>query len=271
MVATMEAEDADFVKLSAWLVHDLQTHVTGLFDSPSGMPHPCATDMQRQGFACACLCLCLFVCFSPPLAAASTAPLFSIHALLSRPLLSLCPALAALSEQFLYTYGFSFLYRRALFPTFSFAATSWGEDQDILRRVRDAGKKLGLHRDLAGICLHNQHGENCSRSFAHVSISRPMLEASPLGHLLDALPVIGTALARRGVQSDGGTYNDPSERGQKVVIRSGVTGGLFVWTAQLEEHNGDADATLEAFTHWLWSGDSAARHPLSPDSLLHLL
>ena len=173
----------------------------------------------------------------------------------------LCPALTALSEQFLYTYGFSFLYRRALFPIFSFAATSWGEDQDILRRVRDAGKKLALHRDLAGICLHNQHGENCSRSFAHVGVSRKMLEASPLGHLLDALPVIGKALARRAVQSDGGTYTDPSERGQKVVIRSDVIGGLFVWTSQLEEHNRDADSTLEAFTDWLWSGDPTARRP----------
>lgn len=78
------------------------------------------------------------------------------------------PALTAITDQFLYTYGFSFLYRRGLFPAFSFAATSWGEDQDILSRVRDAGKTIALHRDVAGICLHNQHGENCSRSFAQV-------------------------------------------------------------------------------------------------------
>ena len=38
------------------------------------------------------------------------------------------PSLAPLTEQFLYTYGFSFLYRRKLFPAFSFAATSWGEE-----------------------------------------------------------------------------------------------------------------------------------------------
>lgn len=28
----------------------------------------------------------------------------------------------------------------------------------------DAGKKLALHRDLTGICLHNQHGENWCES-----------------------------------------------------------------------------------------------------------
>ena len=48
---------------------------------------------------------------------------------------------AQLREQFVYTYGFSFLYRRALFPTFSFMDTSWGEDQDILKRVRDAAEE----------------------------------------------------------------------------------------------------------------------------------
>ena len=74
------------------------------------------------------------------------------------------PTLASLREQFPFTYGFSFLYRRALFPTFSFLATSWGEDQDILRRVREAGRKVVLYGDRQGLCLHNQHGENCSRS-----------------------------------------------------------------------------------------------------------
>ena len=119
----------------------------------------------------------------------------------------------------LHSYGFSFLYRRALFPTFSFADTSWGEDQDILRRVRDAGRKLVLHRDLAGICLHNQHGENCSRSFAQAAIPRAMLEATPLSHLLDALPLIGGALAKRGFTADGGTYE---HEGRDVTVTSEV-------------------------------------------------
>ena len=54
-----------------------------------------------------------------------------------------------------------------------------------------------------------------------------------LGHLLDALPVIGKALAKRATVSDGGSYN---EGGQKVTVRSNVYGGLFVWSQQLEEH-----------------------------------
>lgn len=227
MVAAMEAEDADFVKLSSWLVHDLQTDQTGLFDADTPMPHP---------------------------------------------------TLGALREQFLFTYGFSFLYRKALFPTFSFLATSWGEDQDILRRVRDAGKTLALHRDLAGICLHNQHGENCSRSFAHVPVERRLLEASPLGHLLDALPVIGSALTRRGVQVDGGAYAiTKGGVGEEVVVKSEVVGGLFVWTLEVARNGGNIEATLESFTHWLWSGNGFSKEryaklglqrPRPPDSLL---
>ena len=82
----MEVHRADFVKLSAWFVHDLQSDTTGHFDGDAETwPHP---------------------------------------------------QLLQLREQFVYTYGFSFVYRRELFPTFSFAATSWGEDQDILKKVR---------------------------------------------------------------------------------------------------------------------------------------
>ena len=32
-LAAMEAEEADFVKLSAWLIHDLQSGDTGMFDA----------------------------------------------------------------------------------------------------------------------------------------------------------------------------------------------------------------------------------------------
>ena len=169
MVATMEAEAADFIKLSAWYVHDLQTGSTGHFDGEGDWPHP---------------------------------------------------QLIQLREQFIYTYGFSFLYRRDLFPTFSFADTSWGEDQDILKRVRQAGRKLVLFRDTEGICVHNQHGENCSRSFAQVSVPHATLALSPLGHLLDALPIIGSALAKRIIIDDDGAYDG-------VVVTSEVRGHLL--------------------------------------------
>ena len=91
MVAAMERDGADFVKLSSWLVHDLQTGSTGRFDADGEWPNA---------------------------------------------------ALAGLRDNFVYTYGFSYLYRRDLFPTFSFAATSWGEDQDILHRVRQARHRI---------------------------------------------------------------------------------------------------------------------------------
>ena len=92
-----------------------------------------------------------------------------------------------------------------------------------------------LHRDAVGLCLHNQHGENCSRSFAQASVPRDTLAASPLGPLLDALPVIGAALARRPLEKD--SYE---EGGQ--TVRSDVAGGLFVWDAQLARHADGARA-----------------------------
>ena len=228
MVRAMEAEGADFVKLSSWLVHDLQTGVSGLFDADTPMPHS---------------------------------------------------QLTSLREQFLFTYGFSFLYRRALFPTFSFLETSWGEDQDILRRVREAGRRIALHRDLTGICLHNQHGENCSRSFAQAAVSDAMLRASPLGPMLDALPLIGRALTTRLTQADGGSYAlTPGKNAEsEVVIKSEVVGGLFVWVSQLERNGGNVKATLDSFTKWLWSGNGFSKEryaklglerPRPPDELI---
>jgi len=189
---------ADFVKLSAWLVHDLQSGATGIFDAELEMPHP---------------------------------------------------KLRSLRDQFLYTYGFSFLYKRNLFPTFSFMATSWGEDQDILKRVREGGRAVALFRDTVGLCLHNQHGENCSRSFAQRSVPFEGLARTPLGPLLSALPDIARALTNdRKTGKDSGVY------GNKVV-KSEVAGGLFCWDQQLDARGRDEDVTLKAFTDWLWSGN----------------
>ena len=219
-------------------VHDLQTHVTGLFDAGSGMPHKSLEPLiDRFTYTCAA-------------SRSSTAPRLSPTAS------SMHAWLMHVRVRGVHRYGFSFLYRASLFPTFSFMDTSWGEDQDILARVLDAGRTLALHRDLTGICLHNQHGENCSRSLAQVVVSRRLLEASPLGPLLDALPVIGRALARRGHTADGGQY---TERGQRVTVASDVAGGLFVWSEQLKAHGDDGDATVEAFTAWLWSGNGFSK------------
>jgi len=249
MLAAMTKADADFVKLSSWLVHDLQTGATGRFDADAPFGHE---------------------------------------------------ALRPMREQFLYTYGFSFMYRRALFPTFSFASTSWGEDQDILRRVREAGRRVALHRDEAGICLHNQHGENCSRSFAQATLRLDELRTTPLAPLLGALPLIARELAgRRGLEEDDGAYEMPragsggagggggggggggagsgggggggggagaggvrgggGRGGGSVVVTSATSGGLFRWDAEVARHGGDAAATLDAFTKWLWSGNGFSK------------
>ena len=44
-------------------------------------------------------------------------------------------------------------------------------------------------------------------------------------------------------------------RVEQVVVKSDCVGGLFVWAHQLERRGSDVNATLEAFTHWLWSGN----------------
>ena len=103
-----------------------------------------------------------------------------------------------------------------------------------------------------------------------------MLEAAPLGHMLDALPTISRALTKRGFTRDGGVY----DAGDQVVhIKSKIVGGLFVWSSQLSRHHGNADATLEAFTEWLWSGNgfSSDRYaklglerPQAPSELVQL-
>ena len=38
-----------------------------------------------------------------------------------------------------------------------------------------------------------------------------------------------------------------------------MDGGLFVWDRQLKRNGGDADATVHAFTAWLWSGNGFSK------------
>ena len=71
------------------------------------------------------------------------------------------------------TYGFSFVYEKSLFPAFTFVDTNWGEDQAILAELNRVGVPVAFHADREGICIHNQHGENCSRSFCHTAVDWP--------------------------------------------------------------------------------------------------
>lgn len=90
------------------------------------------------------------------------------------------------------------------------------------------------------------------RSFAQLAVPKEELEASPLGPLLDALPIIGRALAKRLLVGDNGLYETKSKT---VKVQSSVIGGLFVWSDQLSALHGDTNAVVEAFTTWLWSGN----------------
>ena len=83
---------------------------------------------------------------------------------------------------------------------------------------------------------------------------------------------------KRSVQADGGRYT--LSRGgvaDDVVVQSEVVGGLFIWAYELQRNGGDVSATLESFTHWLWSGNGFSKEryaklglerPRPPDSLL---
>lgn len=42
-------------------------------------------------------------------------------------------------------------------------------------------------------------------------------------------------------------------------MTSATSGGLFRWDAEVARHGGDAAATLDAFTKWLWSGNGFSK------------
>ena len=220
MLGAMAAQDAKFVKLSAWFVHDMGSGAWGHFDI--------------DGFD----------------ARTKLGARLRLH-----------PNLAKLSSQFLLTYGFSFVYEKSLFPAFTFVDTNWGEDQAILAELNRVGVPVAFHADREGICIHNQHGENCSRSFCHtaVDVAAFTRAGSPLKRGVDeAIPLIRDTLYR------GRNAVQPIRQRSDAACVSHLEGGLFIWETQLALIAGGRDPaaddapireTFRAFETWIYSGN----------------
>ncbi|KAK7230815.1 mitochondrial carrier protein [Aureococcus anophagefferens] len=201
MLGAMAAQDAKFVKLSAWFVHDMGSGAWGHFDIDG------FDDTTELGAR-----------------------------------LRLHPNLAKLSSQFLLTYGFSFVYEKSLFPAFTFVDTNWGEDQAILAELNRVGVPVAFHADREGICIHNQHGENCSRSFCHtaVDVAAFTRAGSPLKRGVDeAIPLIRDTLYR------GRNAVQPIRQRSDAPCVSHLEGGLFIWETQLALVAGGRDPAAD--------------------------
>ncbi|KAH8073728.1 hypothetical protein JL720_10798 [Aureococcus anophagefferens] len=201
MLGAMAAQDAKFVKLSAWFVHDMGSGAWGHFDIDG---FDARTELGAR--------------------------------------LRLHPNLAKLSSQFLLTYGFSFVYEKSLFPAFTFVDTNWGEDQAILAELNRVGVPVAFHADREGICIHNQHGENCSRSFCHtaVDVAAFTRAGSPLKRGVDeAIPLIRDTLYR------GRNAVQPIRQRSDAPCVSHLEGGLFIWETQLALVAGGRDPAAD--------------------------
>ena len=140
MLACMRRENARFVKLSAWFVHDLATGAWGHFDAAG-------FDVSDGGLGAR---------------------------------IGLHPGLARLGNQFLMTYGFSFVYEKALFPAFTFVDTNWGEDQAILAELNRVGVPVAFHADRAGICIHKTQRDTTASRASGLLTSRSSVPSEPM-------------------------------------------------------------------------------------------
>lgn len=69
-------------------------------------------------------------------------------------------------EDNLWGYGFSYVYRKALYPTLSFnPQDNWGEDLQFLHKVGQAGYACQAIADTQGLVMHIVHSSNTSRMF----------------------------------------------------------------------------------------------------------
>lgn len=74
--------------------------------------------------------------------------------------------LRAALHDFLWGYGFSYVYRRHVSSTVQFdPRKNWGEDLDFLMRLRNQGYRIGRFPDHEGMVLHIMHVNNNARIF----------------------------------------------------------------------------------------------------------
>ena len=65
----------------------------------------------------------------------------------------------------IFGYGFSYVFRKSVLDRARFPDADFGEDYDLVLRMREAGMRINLRPDDQGLVLHMIHTSNCSRVF----------------------------------------------------------------------------------------------------------
>ena len=152
--------------------------------------------------------------------------------------LRLHPDLAKFKDNYVRTYGFSYVYEKAITDKFAFHDKSWGEDTALLAAAVGTKVPCAMVPDRDGVCLHIQHGDNCSISLCHRAVDGDRFERP---HSADAAPVAKLLDAAQDCLA-------------AVPVPDEAVGGMFVWEHELRQRRFDADATLAAFVAWLKGG-----------------
>ena len=78
----------------------------------------------------------------------------------------------------LWGYGFSYVYRKSLYPTIQFyPEDNWGEDLRFLHQVGQAGHMCQAIPDTQGLVMHIIHSSNTSRMFPQYHLPTFVIEA----------------------------------------------------------------------------------------------
>lgn len=71
----------------------------------------------------------------------------------------------AVEDRNLFGYGFSYVFRKDVFERVRFPDVNFGEDYELVVRMRDAGLRPVHRHDDRGLALHMLHARNCSAVF----------------------------------------------------------------------------------------------------------
>jgi glycosyltransferase involved in cell wall biosynthesis len=140
MIASLEAERADFANLSSWFLFDLRHDLFGFWDlrRVTGLHYLCHADTLKLAH----------------FTADNNATLKNNHL----------------------AYGFTYVYRRRFWETNPFPAVNWGEDAHFVGAARPMHRLLSL-ADQMGLVLHLMHSGSTSACFPQYRLP-PFLLAS---------------------------------------------------------------------------------------------
>ena len=116
-------------------------------------------------------------------------------------------------ERMRLSYGWSYVYRRALSACIPFPPTCWGEDACLVRTAVMFGLSVGFVSDVDGFALHTLHSGSTSRLLCQEHVPRHAAQRAPGSFLHDALA----------------THRETAVLGRPRPTASTEPDGLFVW------------------------------------------